>query len=482
MSRCSAVLSNLVLSTIGLVALAGCGGVPGGAGGGAGGDAPTSKLPGILDAKALSQHYVEVTFTESVGSKAATAGSYKITSADSSSLPVYEARISPDGTQVILTTDGQRDVIYILETADADPIGDGTESGGTLFAGSTASEPILQSAISLDENTVLLTFSEGMDQAAAETAAYYAIDDPELNVTAADLDADDSRVLLTTSTQQNTEYTVKVTNVIGDSGGKLIDPTRNTATFYGIPADDNVQPYVAGAAATASTSVLLSFSEPLADGADDPVNFTVTPTGGGDDVPNGEDANVDGDDDPNGEDDDDDGDGKSNDQDDDVDGDGEPNGEDDDVDGDGVPNAEDDDVDGDGQPNGEDNDVDGDGKSNGRDSDVDGDGQPNGQDDDVDGDGKSNEQDDDIDGDGKPNGQDDDVDGDGKSNAVDDDVDGDGVPNAEDDDADADGEPDAAVGDVDGDGVPDDEDSDIDGDGIPNDQDSDSDGDGEPDD
>jgi len=36
---------------------------------------------------------------------------------------------------------------------------------------------------------------------------------------------DDTRVLLTTSTQQNIEYSVKVTNVMGDSGGKLIDPT-----------------------------------------------------------------------------------------------------------------------------------------------------------------------------------------------------------------------------------------------------------------
>ena len=62
------------------------------------------------NAKALSQHYVEVTFTEPAGSGAASAVRYKITASDSTGLPVLDAQLSADGMKAVLTTGGQQDV------------------------------------------------------------------------------------------------------------------------------------------------------------------------------------------------------------------------------------------------------------------------------------------------------------------------------------------------------------------------------------
>ena len=58
---------------------------------------------------------------------------------------------------------------------------------------------------------------------------------------------------------------------------RLIDPTRNTASFWGIPPVDTQGPRLVSAASISSTEVLLSFSEPLNSNAADPTNYTITP-------------------------------------------------------------------------------------------------------------------------------------------------------------------------------------------------------------
>jgi hypothetical protein len=58
---------------------------------------------------------------------------------------------------------------------------------------------------------------------------------------------------------------------------RLIDPTRNTASFFGIPAPDDTGPFVVSARSVSDTEVIVSFSEPLNSDAPDPLHFSISP-------------------------------------------------------------------------------------------------------------------------------------------------------------------------------------------------------------
>ncbi len=191
-------------------------------------------LPSVTAARALSSHYVEVTFADPTDDVAEAASNYVITAPDGSQLRVLSARLGADGLQVVLTTDEQQKVRYALAVPGAasliDPASSLSGEVGSLgFMGSSDREPLLESAISLDNTHVLLTFSERMDKELAENVAFYRIADPDgdtdldLDITLAELDNIESTfpeldnsetmVVLTTSPQENIEYTVKATNV-----------------------------------------------------------------------------------------------------------------------------------------------------------------------------------------------------------------------------------------------------------------------------
>ena len=267
-------------------------------------DAPAgAPLSTILRAEALSQHYVQLVFREPVdGDSAEDALTYKITAPDSTSLRIDSARVLGDGTRVILTTDPQKDVDYRVTRQSHAPQGNGDNDpaglnsandpmGSAGFRGSTNPEPFLGSAISLDSTSVLLTFSQKLDRNSAENTSFYRIVAPDdgtprqdvgdLTIENAALEPNGYSVRLTTSAQIDIEYTVKVTNVArSPTGGNipfLTDPTRNTASFFGIHPDDSANPRLLGAVSTSDTRVLLSFSEPLTDDSDDPINFSITP-------------------------------------------------------------------------------------------------------------------------------------------------------------------------------------------------------------
>jgi len=61
------------------------------------------------------------------------------------------------------------------------------------------------------------------------------------------------------------------------SDGRIIDPTRSLANFYGIPTVDNTPPRVVAARSVSATSVLVTFSEPLDSEAADPTHFAIAP-------------------------------------------------------------------------------------------------------------------------------------------------------------------------------------------------------------
>jgi hypothetical protein len=247
-------------------------------------------LPRVLGALALSNHYVEVTFTEPVGAAGENVGNFLIIDQDGNRLGVTSAQVVGDGDTVRLTTESQQTIEYELGVGDlqaAKSIDEirAASGGNTTFTGSTQNEPALLTAISLSNTSVLLTFSERMEQTTAENAGFYQIaaggnGEPldVLDVSAALLEASETTVVLTTSPQQGLQYEVTATNIEAASGGHLIDPTRNSAAFIGIPPVDNDPPELLGAVSTSSTTVLLSFGEPLADNAADPINFEITPT------------------------------------------------------------------------------------------------------------------------------------------------------------------------------------------------------------
>ncbi|MHC5108841.1 MAG: hypothetical protein ACYTHJ_03065 [Planctomycetota bacterium] len=58
---------------------------------------------------------------------------------------------------------------------------------------------------------------------------------------------------------------------------RLIDPTRNTANFFGIPAPDDSGPFVVSARSISDTEVIVSFNEPLNSDAPDPLHFSISP-------------------------------------------------------------------------------------------------------------------------------------------------------------------------------------------------------------
>lgn len=144
---------------------------------------PGSGLPNLVTAKALSNHYVEVTYSEMPGEEGEDPGAYLITESDGTVLPVEAAIVSKEATKIILTTGPQKEVEYQLSVNDRAGAGRAKDEGGgsnmVTFAGSAVSEPFLARAISLGSTSVLLTFSAQMDNT-VEVVEFYRISAPDL--------------------------------------------------------------------------------------------------------------------------------------------------------------------------------------------------------------------------------------------------------------------------------------------------------------
>ncbi|MEK6675681.1 MAG: hypothetical protein AABZ47_08510 [Planctomycetota bacterium] len=249
-------------------------------------------MPNVVGAKSLSQHYVEVTFATAPGLEALQAGRYEILDAEQIKLAIRDAFVGEDSRQVVLTTDLQNPKEYFLRVSGADiepsliTLGPAPISGAggdqLTFLAATISEPDLRSAISLSNTSVLLLYSLKMDRPTTLNRPFYSIANPDLNIITTMLSVDDVSLSLTTSPQEDDTYTVTVTNVrssIPLYAGGYINPDRNTATFQGIAPVDTVRPRLVLAEAMADYStVVLSFSEPLENHAEDVANYMVTPS------------------------------------------------------------------------------------------------------------------------------------------------------------------------------------------------------------
>lgn len=175
-------------------------------------------LPQPVSAKALSRHYVAVKLDTKSNPANARAEDFLIKTSDqTASLQVLDIQPANEDQTIVLVTEAQENRGYTLNVVQTDGMVSAVQN--VAFAGSSLEEPRLLSAVALSSTSVLLTFSEPMNPVTAEIAAFYHIVDPDgdpdvdISVTAADVQADGSSVLLTTTPQDNLQYTIQVANV-----------------------------------------------------------------------------------------------------------------------------------------------------------------------------------------------------------------------------------------------------------------------------
>ncbi|UCH26626.1 MAG: hypothetical protein JSV66_02970 [Trueperaceae bacterium] len=239
----------------------------------------------IVEVVATSSTSLQVTFDKALGSGAENPNNYQLSGPDGS-LAVLAAYVSEDGFGVTLGTAEQRAVSYQLSVRNigvANRSGVAGELSASAVNGSTEKAPQVASAIAISNTEVLITFvdpnsakPEAMGPG-LDNPAYYEIT-PPLAVTAATPKEGGTMVLLETAPQEQTSYTVKVTNVLSKSGGKLVDPQHNTAGFNGIPGDDIAPPTITDVFATDNTTVVLRLSEPVSNNAGDPRHYGISNT------------------------------------------------------------------------------------------------------------------------------------------------------------------------------------------------------------
>jgi len=217
--------------------------------------------PTVTGATAISNTEVLVDFSEPVVG-ADRADRYAIEAADGSPLEVIAAGYAnPYATQVLLTTAPQRDelTVYTVTVTGVtdrqgnavDPAANSADFNGVFRTGpidGDTAPPRVANTGSTGNTTVLVTFTEPIEQASAEEPTHYRITarldgatgpDATLQVLGATRSADRTTVTLTTMAQSDLLYTLAVTNVTDLAGNQIAPPERlvdpSTVTFQGTP-------------------------------------------------------------------------------------------------------------------------------------------------------------------------------------------------------------------------------------------------------
>ncbi len=243
----------------------------------------------LISAHAPSTHYVRLMFSETPPESALEAARYAITDGAGATLPILFANRG-DTHEIVLATEAQRETRYSLSfqpPGAAPPNGDPKATvarhasaliPSVVFQGSQVGEAYLKSAVAINNTQVVAMFSSRMGANAGDPLAYL-IESPNLAVTSAAVSQDRVAVLLNTAPQEAIEYTLNAFGIeVSGQNKMLVDPTRATATFQGVPAHDAVAPRLLSAAATDKNTVILTFSEALSDDAADPKNFSIAPS------------------------------------------------------------------------------------------------------------------------------------------------------------------------------------------------------------
>lgn len=203
---------------------------------------------------------------------------------DDTSLQVLSVAFSDDGadrSRVLLTTTSMADQDYRLTvgpaTADPGPRPIDPFRDEVLFRGIAATDTVAPSvveAFASDNTTVVLRFSEPVQDGASDPSRYRIEDGAgaSLPVTSASVEGYATRVVLSTAAMvAGVDYTLTVANVL-DKAGNATDPTVSVSFVGVVPGNDTTPPRVMGATSTGPTRVLVTFSEPVRGGADSAEN------------------------------------------------------------------------------------------------------------------------------------------------------------------------------------------------------------------
>lgn len=237
--------------------------------------------PKMLSATPLSTTQILVTFSEPVGTSALQASAYQLTvDGSTTELAVTDAvAFGTSQTQVLLTTDPQQEVAYVLSIigpiqALSGAYVDPTALSISLSGSIVPTGPMLLSAVPQGNYGLMLTFDSGLASSATETARYTTT--PGVTIKSAVLLSENTQVLLTTSSLYAVTYTI-VADVV-DAIGRAVNPNFNTLTFTGSIPVNNERPKVTSAGSTGNKSVVVQFSKAMADNAADPSHYAIVQT------------------------------------------------------------------------------------------------------------------------------------------------------------------------------------------------------------
>lgn len=238
---------------------------------------------------ALSATEVKLTFSEPTDpATSENVANYSITDPDTDvdvDITILGAVASADGRSVVLTTTPQKNILYQVVATNI------RGTGGEFFIDPSRNSAIFQgipedddepprvvSAVSVNDESVLVTFSEPLRIESANAANFQI--SPDLNVIDAALTAQEDQILLTTSAQlADVLYTVTVSNVQDKAGNELAGPPDDSASFSfdGSPetANGSHAPRVVGAASTSNTTVVVTFTKAMSDDAISAGNYAI---------------------------------------------------------------------------------------------------------------------------------------------------------------------------------------------------------------
>jgi cysteine-rich repeat protein len=237
----------------------------------------------------LSATEVKLTFSEPTDpATSENVANYSITDPDTDidvDITILGAVASADGRTVVLTTTPQKNILYQVVVTNIRGIGGqffiDPSRNFAIFQGIPEDDdeaPRVVSAVSVNDESVLVTFSEALRIESANAANFEI--SPDLDVTDAALTAQEDQILLTTSAQlADVLYTVTVSDVQDKAGNELSGPPDDSAsfTFDGSPetANGSSAPRVVGAASTSNTTVVVTFSKAMSDDAISASNYAI---------------------------------------------------------------------------------------------------------------------------------------------------------------------------------------------------------------
>lgn len=200
----------------------------------------------------------------------------------------YTLTTKTQGTKVYtVDVTGVLDLFGNAVNEDAD-----TATFGGIAAGGDTTAPRVSSAIALNNNTIVVTFNEEIDQTTAETAGNYAFAVQSgseaggnsivgSGANAAKLNSDKKSVTLQFNdanefTTASVVYKVTVTNV-KDAANNVVSPDYNSALFAGVTTA-NPAPKVTSAVLLNNQTLKITFSEVVSlQAALDTADFTFSP-------------------------------------------------------------------------------------------------------------------------------------------------------------------------------------------------------------